>query len=93
MSVNVIHNPSEKRFEYRAGNDLAVCDYEVAGDVWQFHHTFVPDSMRGLGVAARLVETALRYVDEKRGKVVPKCSYVESYIQKHPDFSHLLFSK
>jgi predicted GNAT family acetyltransferase len=90
MSPSVIHNPSKNRFEYQTADALAVCDYKVVGDVWYFHHTLVPDSMRGQGVAARLVETALKYVDEHHGRVVPKCSYVADYIKKKPDFAHLV---
>ena len=93
MSISIIHNPSENRFEYRTNDDIAVCDYKVVGNVWYFHHTSVPDSMRGQGVAARLVETALNYVDEQHGKVVPTCSYVASYIQKKPNYAHLLTSE
>lgn len=93
MNIPIIHNPSEKRFEYRSKDDLAICEYEVVGNVWYFHHTSVPDSMRGLGVAAQLVETALNYVDEQHGTVVPRCSYVAAYIQKNPNFSRLLTSE
>ena len=90
MNPTVIHNPSENRFEYRAGGDIAVCEYELIGNVWHFNHTLVPDSMRGQGIAAQLVETALNYVDAHQGKIVPKCSYVASYIQKNPSFARLL---
>ena len=93
MNMPIIHNPIENRFEYSAAGDIAVCEYTVVGDVWYFHHTSVPDSMRGQGVAARLVETALNYVDAQHGKVVPRCSYVAAYIQKHTDFAHLLTSE
>jgi predicted GNAT family acetyltransferase len=90
MQLTIVHNPSEHRFEYRDGNDLAVCEYRVSGNVWTLHHTLVPDSMRGMGVAALLVEAALRYIGEIRGTVVPQCSYVASYIRKNPEYSGLL---
>ncbi|MBU1172546.1 MAG: N-acetyltransferase [Proteobacteria bacterium] len=90
MNVPIIHNPSENRFEYRNANDIAVCDYKVIGNMWYFNHTSVPDSMRGQGVAAQLVETALTYVDEQHGRVVANCSYVAAYIKKNPNFAHLV---
>jgi predicted GNAT family acetyltransferase len=92
MTPTVVHNPLEKRFEYIAGNDVAVCEYKLSGNVWDFHHTMVPDSMRGMGVAGKLVETALRHVSDQNGKVIPTCSYVKGYIEKHPHFSSLLAS-
>ena len=93
MNIPVIHNPSENRFEYRAANDIAVCEYQTIGDVWYFNHTSVPESMHGQGVAARIVEFALNYVDEHHGRIVPNCSYVAAYIKKHPNFVRLLVSE
>jgi predicted GNAT family acetyltransferase len=90
MKLTIVHNPSENRFEYREGNDLAVCEYRVSGNVWTLHHTLVPDSMRGKGVAALLVEEALRHIGKAQGTVVPQCSYVASYIRKNPEYSGLL---
>lgn len=90
MNQSIIHNSLANRFEYRTADAVAFCEYTVVGNVWHFHHTLVPDSMRGQGVAARLVETALNYVDEKHGRVVPKCSYVAGYIKKNPNFAHLV---
>lgn len=90
MSLSIIHNLSENRFEYRTVDTVAFCEYKVVGNVWYFSHTLVPDSMRGQGVAARLVETALNYVDEQHGRVVPKCSYMADYIKKKPNFAHLV---
>lgn len=90
MSISISHNPSENRFEYRTNDDVAICEYTMVGDVWHFHHTVVPESMRGQGVAARLVEAALNHVETQDGKIVPKCSYVASYIKKNPDFAHLV---
>jgi hypothetical protein len=90
MNQSIIHNPSKNRFEYRTEDAVAFCEYAVVGNVWYFNHTLVPDSMRGQGVAARLVETALQYVDAQHGRVVPKCSYVDDYIKKKPKFAHLV---
>jgi len=90
MNQSIIHNSSANRFEYRTADAVAFCEYKVVGNVWYFNHTLVPDSMRGQGVAARLVETALNYVDEQHGRVVPKCSYVVDYIKKNPNYAHLV---
>lgn len=93
MNQSIIHNSLANRFEYRADDAVAFCEYKVVGNVWYFNHTLVPDSMRGQGVAARLVETALQYVDEQHGRVVPKCSYVADFIKKKTNFAHLLTSE
>ncbi len=88
--MNIIHNEAECRFEYRSGDVLAVCDYQVAGNVWTFTHTFVPDSMRGQGVAAALAEAALMHAQALNVKVVPSCSYIDSYMERSPKFDGLI---
>ncbi len=54
-----------------------------------FIHTFVPKSLRGRGIAASLVRAALAYAEANSYKVVPTCSYVASYMNRHEEFSHL----
>jgi predicted GNAT family acetyltransferase len=52
--------------------------------------TYVPENMRGEGAAARLVTHALEYAKEEEFKVIPTCSYVQSFIEKHDEYSHLV---
>lgn len=88
--MKITHNEAECRFEYRSGDALAVCDYQVAGDVWTFTRTFVPDSLRGQGVAAALAEAALTHAQALNVKVVPSCIYIESYMKRSPKFAGLI---
>jgi predicted GNAT family acetyltransferase len=90
MRVLVTHSPAKCRFECRLGNDTAVCEYALQSDVWKFTHTYVPESMRGQGVAAALVRYALEHVKVRNGKVVAVCSYVAGYIARHSEYSALL---
>lgn len=85
-----MHNAEAGRFECRRGDALAVCEYSRSGDVIDLHHTFVPDSLRGQGVAAILAEEALQYAKAHALRVVPSCSYIDTYIRRHPEYSVLL---
>lgn len=52
-------------------------------------HTFAPDSMRGTGAAAALVQ---RLVDDARAKgrrIVPDCPYVRAQFARHPEWADL----
>ena len=89
-SMKIEHRPELSRFEYASGGDLAVCDYLREGSVWTLTHTFVPETLRGGGVAAALVKTALDHIRAENGRVVPACSYVAAYIQRHPGYASLL---
>ncbi|WP_185984329.1 GNAT family N-acetyltransferase [Aureimonas mangrovi] len=69
------------------GEDKAELSYSPAGlqDALVFDHTYVPEHMRGQGVAEKLVDFAVDYARSKNMKVVPACSYVRTLFQRHPD--------
>jgi predicted GNAT family acetyltransferase len=88
--IHVRHNPTASRFEAEANGQLAVADYVVEGDRITFTHTFVPAALRGRGIAEKLVRTALGYARVEKRKVVPACSYVAAFIERHADYKPLL---
>jgi hypothetical protein len=46
--------------------------------------------MRGQGVAAALAEAALTHAQTLNVKVVPSCSYIDSYMKRSPKFDGLI---
>lgn len=46
------------------------------------YRTFVPDAMRGQGLAALLAAEALKFATEQGYKVIASCTYMERYIQR-----------
>lgn len=48
-----------------------------------FNHTFVDNSLRGQGVADKLVREALAIVRENDWKVTATCSYVVSWLERN----------
>jgi uncharacterized protein len=86
----VLHNESGSRFEATVDGHLCVCQYRMFGRLMMFTHTGVPHALRGRGIAADLVRTALAYAREQGYKVRPDCSYVEAYMQRHPETLDLL---
>ena len=85
----VRNNPALSRFELDVEDGIAVIDYHAAPGVLTFYHTEVPRQLRGRGIAARLVREALQQVRAQGLKVVPSCSYVTTYIDRHPEFADL----
>lgn len=51
-------------------------------NTYNINHTFVDESLRGQGIAGRLVECALEEIKKKNGKVIATCSYAKSYLEK-----------
>ncbi len=86
----VRHNPVEKRFELEMDGALAVLEYEMDGGKLIATHTGVPFALEGKGIASRLARAALEYARAHELKVVPLCSFMAGYIQKHPEYQDLL---
>jgi predicted GNAT family acetyltransferase len=85
------HNVARQRFEAQAGDSAsAFLSYRVEGERVILKHTFVPDALRGQGIAADLVRVALEEARQRRWKIVPRCSYVASFIESHPEFGDLV---
>ena len=83
--------PEEDRYEIREGERLlGMAAYQRRGDVLLFTHTEVdPDSGRS-GVGSTLVRAALDDVRARGGRVVPLCSFVRGWIDRHPDYADLV---
>ncbi|CAF4483525.1 unnamed protein product, partial [Rotaria sp. Silwood2] len=67
--------------------------YEYQGDTIDFQHTFVPSKYRGQGIAEKLVQNALSYVDNESSikRIIPSCSYVANFLlTKAPQYARYL---
>lgn len=56
---------------------------ETDAGVFCIDHTFVDDSLRGQGVAGRLVKMAVEEIQSRNGKVTATCSYTQHWLEKH----------
>jgi predicted GNAT family acetyltransferase len=90
MSGDIRDNKAQSRFEADADGEVAVAYYTRAPGVITFTHTEVPFRLQGQGIASRLVRGALEAARAEGLKVVPRCSFVSSYIARHPEFNDLL---
>ena len=53
------------------------------------NHTFVPQEMRGKGIAGKLVDALIADAREQGFRISPDCSYVEAAFRRNPDWSDL----
>lgn len=85
-------NPAERRFELQVEGETAFAAYHIAGETIIFTHTIVPKALEGQGIATGLIAFALDQARARGLKVVPECSFVAAYMQRHPDTQDLLAS-
>lgn len=86
----VVHNESASRFEMRVQGQPCVAQYRLIDGVMWLTHTEVPPQVQGRGHAARVVRAALDHARAHGLKVRPACSYVHSYMRRHPETRDLL---
>ncbi len=89
MSNNVRDNADKHRFELEADGHLAFSNYKREGDTLTIMHTEVPEALGGKGIGSALVRGLLDIARAQGLKVVPRCPFVSSYIDKHPDYADL----
>ncbi|WP_159591043.1 GNAT family N-acetyltransferase [Chelativorans xinjiangense] len=53
-------------------------------------HTFVPDTMRGTGAAAALVNRLIGDARAKRQRIIPLCPFVRAQSLKHPEWADVI---
>lgn len=66
------------------GKIIAEIDFEKLEDnKYNIYHTFVDDSLRGKGIASKLVEEAVKEIKSRNGIVEATCSYAKSWLEKN----------
>jgi len=84
------HNLQAGRFEFEKDGQLAVLEYHLADGRIIFTHTSVPKALGVLGIGSHLAVAGLDYARMKSLTVVPLCSFIAGYIQKHPEYQDLV---
>jgi predicted GNAT family acetyltransferase len=91
MSVEVRHDKSASQYTILEDDrPVGFAAYDVTGNDIAFTHTEVDPREQGKGYAAILVQHALDDVRATSSlRVVPACSYVEHFVQKHAEYEEL----
>lgn len=66
------------------GKILAEIEFERLKDNnYNIYHTFVDESLRGQGIASKLVEAAVKEINARGGKVQATCSYAKAWLENN----------
>jgi predicted GNAT family acetyltransferase len=94
MSFTVHHDLSARRFEITIDGAHCVLDYTlaegVATNVMTITHTEVPAEIGGQGIASALMQAAMSAARSNAWKVIPACSYADTWVRRHPGERDLL---
>ena len=84
------HQAEQRRFCAEVDGHRLELDYQRRGDQLVFHHTGTAPALQGQGLAGQMVEHALQWAAPLGLQLVPACSYVAAYVQRHPRWQRLL---
>ena len=90
MESAVQNETASHRFAVHLGAAIAVLNYRREGDTIYLVHTEVPAEMEGKGIGGQLAKAALNYARQNNLKVVARCPFVTSYLQRHPEYQDLV---
>lgn len=65
----------------------------VKEQVVEANRTFVDASLRGQGVAGKLMDELVAFLEESNQKLIPTCSYAVKWLQDRPEYSHLVVTQ
>jgi len=87
---DVTHNEAARRFEATVDGLVSRCDYRMHGSTMMLVHTEVPPQLEGRGIGSLLVRAAFEHARQNGMDVLPVCSHVRTWIQRHPEFSSMV---
>src|SRR5690349_20502358 len=86
----VVDNVDAQRFELDVDGHTAFAAYQREGKTIVFTHTEVPPQFRGRGIGSVLARGALDAARAEGADVLPLCSFIASYIRRHPEYLDLV---
>jgi len=94
MKIDVEHHPERGEFVVTIDGLRSQLRYERVGDeVLDLRSTFVHRDLRGRTVGIQLVRSALDYARAQGYRVIPTCWFVETVVERYPDYRDLLVTR
>lgn len=91
MDYKVTHDKKNHKFTITTDDLESYLSYKPEGKkIINFYSTYVPQELRGKGIAAILVEHGLQYAVKNKMHVIPSCSYVSTYIDRNEKYKELV---
>lgn len=81
------HDTENQQFITQVDGKDAYLRYMIKDDhTIDFHYTYVPNELRGKGLAAEVVKEGFKFAEENKLKVIPTCPYIHTFLQKYPEY-------
>jgi len=85
MKTEILHK--QNRFYIIIDGLESHMDYEMHAPLTVVsYHTFVPEELRGKGIAKKLIKEGLDWAMSEHMEIIPECSAVSRFIDLHSDY-------
>lgn len=89
--MDIINNKTEQKFSTSTSGGEAFISYRRGPqNSYDLNFVFVPPEARGQNIADQLVRKALQQAKDEKVKVIPTCSYVSTWFDRHPEEAEIL---
>lgn len=89
--MNFIHETNKIYLNDENNHMIAVVTFpKISDQVVNIDHTYVDTSLRGQGIAGKLMEEAVKQIRENKLMVKPTCSYAVKWFEEHPECEDIL---
>jgi uncharacterized protein len=94
MMAHVEKNAAGSRYEMQVEGHTALVQYRDERDgTVRLIHTEVPDALEGRGIGSSLARGVLEAIRAEGRTVVPQCTFIAAYIDRHPEYHDLVTSR
>lgn len=83
-------NSEANRLELEIEGSTALIEYKLSHQTLFLIHTEVPPALEGKGVGSAIVQKALQYAKDNGYKIVPLCTFVQSYLKRHQEWNDIV---
>ena len=84
--------------EVKENKTVYIVDNQILGEVdypyvdattVNINHTYTAPSLRGQGIANKMLREVFKYLKQHNLKVICTCSYAYSWLERHPEYQEL----
>jgi len=90
MDLKIDHDTkNQKFFAFIDGREAYLQYIIINTNTMNMIKTYVPYELRGQGIAGKIAEEALKYAKHNFYNVIPSCSYVDVYMERHKGYNKM----
>lgn len=89
--MDFTHNENQIALYSETGELLAEVTFPYTDETTvNINHTFVDSSLRGRGIAGKLMQELVEDLKKRELKAIPTCSYALNWFEKHEEYENLI---